>query len=327
MGTTHLKALAAIRGARVAAVFSPFESELTGDLTSGLGNLGAPAERLDLGDAARYREMDALFADPAIDAVDICLPTYLHVAAAIAALRAGKHVLVEKPLALDAAAAHRVVDEAEKQGRILMCAHVLRFWPAYVAMREAALSRGLGTMRFGLFRRRCAVPAWSEWLRDPARSGGVFDLLIHDVDWCLHQFGKPAAVSACGYSGPAVGLDCLDAQLFYEQGAVISVTGGWHHAGAYPFSMEFTVSYDGGTVEYSSAGRAPALYAPGCAAELLDVPESDPYAAEIEYFVECCRTGRQPELCPPRQSAEAVRLMLDLLESRRRGGERIACNR
>jgi hypothetical protein len=51
----------------------------------------------------------------------------------------------------------------------------------------------------------------------------------------------------------------------------------------------------------------------------------DGYAAEIAYFVECCRAGKSPELCPPRESAQAVKLMLLLLESRKRNGEVMEC--
>jgi len=105
-------------------------------------------------------------------------------------------------------------------------------------------SAQLGAVRSVVFRRRCAAPAWSKWLSDPSLSGGgVFDLLIHDVDYCVHLFGAPAAVSAIGYEDMPHGIDCIVAQFHYR-GLDVVVTGGWHHPKAYPFSMEFTLISD-----------------------------------------------------------------------------------
>src|SRR5579885_2334596 len=188
MGSTHVKALEKAPRAKLAAVFSKNEKRLSGDLTDVRGNLGGPGEKMDFSHIARYRELDLLLADPTIDAVDICLPTDLHEPVAVAALRAGKHVLVEKPLALDGAAAKRILAEAERSGRILMVAHVLRFLPQYAALRDA-IRGNPGCVRMAEFRRRCATPEWGGWLVQPSKSGGgVFDLLIHDVDMCIHLF-------------------------------------------------------------------------------------------------------------------------------------------
>jgi len=255
--------------------------------------------------------------------VDLCLPTDLHESVAVAALRAGKHVLVEKPMALDGASADRMIAEAARAGRMLMTAQVLRFWPEYMALREALRGGQLGAVRFALFRRRCAAPGWSGWLGNAEKSGGgVFDLLIHDVDMCLHLFGPPASLTSTGYEDLAAGIDCISAQFFYASGLTVLVTGGWHHPGEYPFSAEFTVSFDRATLEFSSAGRPLALYGEG---PLPPLAQQDGYAAEIRYFAECCRAGRAPELCPPRESAAAVKLARLMLESRNQNGKRLEC--
>jgi predicted dehydrogenase len=317
-----LRALREVPDATLVAVFSNVEQQLTGDLTATQGNLGRPGERFDFSNIKQYRDLPAVLADPDVDAVDLCLPTFLHEDAAVAALRAGKHVLVEKPIALDGEGARRIVAEAERAGRILMSAQVLRFFPEYVALREAM--PGLGAVRGAFFRRRCAAPAWGGWLKDPEKSGGgVFDLLIHDVDMCLHLFGKPDAVSAVGFCDTAASLDTLHAQLFYPFGEVV-VSGGWQHEGAFPFGMEYSVTLDGGTIEFSSSGRPPTLYNQTETALPLEV--RDGYAAEIAYFVECCRSGKQPERCPPRESALAVELMRTLLVARERNGRKILCS-
>ena len=68
----------------------------------------------------------------------------------------------------------------------------------------------------------------------------MFDLLIHDVDMCLHLFGKPEAASAVGYCDTAASLDMLHGELFYPFGTVV-VSGGWQHEGTFPFGMEYSV--------------------------------------------------------------------------------------
>ena len=95
MGSTHLKALRAIPGAQLAAVYSGDVTKLSGDLSAIQGNIGGPGEKLDFTGVAKYTSIPALLADTSIDAVDICLPTNLHADVAIQALRSGKHVLVE----------------------------------------------------------------------------------------------------------------------------------------------------------------------------------------------------------------------------------------
>src|SRR5580700_612737 len=286
MGSVHLKALRSIPGAELTAVCSRDPRKLNGDLSAIQGNLGLAGEHFDFGNIAKYTEIDALLGDPRVDAVDICLPTSLHAPVAVAALRMGKHVLVEKPMALHAESCEGMLAAARSADRVLMVAQVLRFFPMYTVLYESVRSGGLGAPRFAAFRRRCAAPAWSEWLADPKQSGGgAFDLLIHDVDICLRLFGKPEWVSANGHEALGSGIDLLAAELHYPEGWSAFITGGWHHPKAYPFTMEYTVVMDRGTVDYSSQGRPPALYgADGCE-KPLSAPDADGYAAEIEYFI------------------------------------------
>jgi predicted dehydrogenase len=326
MGSTHLKALRELPGAEIVAVCSPDEKKLSGDLSGIQGNIGGPGEKLDFSGVKKFRDVEPLLADSGIDAVDICLPTHLHTSVAIEALRSGKHVLVEKPMALDGKSAEAMIKAARENDRVLMAAHVLRFMPMYVALQETLCSGGLGAVRHAIFRRRCAAPGWSRWLGDPEKSGGgVFDLLIHDVDMCLNLFGNPEMVSATGYAAPEMGVDVITGGLHYPGQGTVVVTGGWHHPKTYPFSMEYTVVADGGTIEYDSAGQAPTLYKLDGTSQLLTMPEKDGYWAEIEYFVECCRTGERPEKCPPEESAAAVQLTRQMVEARNENGGRIPC--
>ena len=285
MGSAHLKALKSVPDATLAAILSNDDRAREGDLSGVQGNLGGPGEQYDFSCVKKYRDSTELIADPEIEAVDICLPTFLHASVALRALMAGKHVLVEKPMALTGEEADELLREAKRRNRILMSAQVLRFFPQYQVLRDTLPT--LGVTRHAFFRRRCAAPAWSQWLQNKALSGGgVFDLLIHDIDMALWLFGVPLSVSAIGPEDLPRGIDILNATLFYPKGLQVSISGGWHHPKSYPFSMEYTVVADGGTIDYSSAGRPPTLYKDDGTAVPLEIATHDGYVEEIKYFVD-----------------------------------------
>jgi predicted dehydrogenase len=213
-----------------------------------------------------------------------------------------------------------------------MCAQVLRFWGDYQPVVAARRSGKLGSVRSALFRRRCAAPQWGKWLQDPNKGGGgVFDLLIHDVDMCVHLFGVPEAVSATGHEYMRKGIDIISGQLHYKDIPSVVITGGWHHPAAYPFSMEYTVTFDEATIEYSSAsGKAVAVFGDDgqertSAQANLERTEKDGFQAELEYFIRCASANRAPEICPPSQSAAAVRIMRLLEEARKHNGDKLPC--
>jgi len=203
---------------------------------------------------------------------------------------------------------------------------VLRFFPAYRELSRLVKTGQLGQIRSALFRRRTAVPAWGPWELDKMKSGGgIFDLLIHDVDQSLHLFGVPEAISSAGYEDMAKGIDTISSEFHYPEVGQVTITGGWYHRGEYPFSMEFTVVGDHGVVEYSSAGRPVTVYWSDGRKERLNPEEKDGYQAELEYFLDCCRLGRQPDECPPADSAMAVKLTKLMVNARERKGEKVKC--
>lgn len=327
MGSTHIRAWRQIPGAELVAVAGREPAQLAGDFSQVQGNLGGTAEILDFSALAKYTDAEQAALDPAAEAVDICLPTHLHERIALLALNAGKHVLVEKPIALDGDAAARMIAAAHRNRRILMAAHVVRFIPPYRVAADAVRSNRLGPVRAAIFRRRCGAPSWSAWLTDPAQSGGgVLDLLIHDIDYCLHIFGKPQAVTASGYEDLPHGVDWVMAQFWYPNIGAVAIAGGWHHPSAFPFSMEFTIVAEQGTLDFNSAGAGLAEYGADGQQHPIVVPDTDGYQAELEYFLDCASRGRAPVECPPEDSAAAVKLVHLILESRRRNGEKLTCN-
>jgi predicted dehydrogenase len=326
MGLTHLKAYKRIAGIEVVAVASNDPKALSGDFSAIGGNLDVQGEALDISTCAKFEDSLDCVRMEGVDAVDLCLPTNLHAPVTLEALKRGKHVLVEKPMALNGAETDQMIAAAKQAGKILMSAQVLRFFPAYLPLIDAVRTGKLGRVHSAIFRRRCAAPGWSAWLTNKGLSGGgVFDLLIHDIDMMLTCFGKPDAVSAWGHEDLARGIDVLTAQFHYPGLGSVTVTGGWHHPKSYPFSMEYTVVGEDGTIDYSSDGRPPRWYSSDGTASEIALAPTDGYQAEIDYFVECCRTGRTPDRCTPESSAAAVRLAQIAEQARARKGEPVPC--
>ena len=318
MGATHLNAFRAIDGVEIAAVSSSNRQALEGDLRGAGGNLGRQAGVFDFSAVSKFTDWHELLQDHAVDVVDICLPTYLHLEATVLALEAGKHVLVEKPMALDAAQCDTILEAASRSKQVLMVAQVLRFWPEYIALRKLLQANLSGPIREAAFFRRCGLPDWSPWLPDESRSGGaILDLLVHDIDQALHLFGQPDSVEA-GSLGP---VDTLDASLHYSNGVSVSIEGGWYPAGA-PFAMGFRVTSDHGGLELKDGVLSSKTYGEW---RNIASPSGDAYLAELSYFIDCCRTGSRPVECLPLESAKAVKIALLLRESRRQGGTRLRC--
>lgn len=326
MGAKHMAAFEQLESAKVVAVYSRDPKKLGGDLSGIQGNLGGPGGTYDFSRMRKYTEIDAVLADDEVDALDICLPTNLHADVAEWGLEAGMDVLVEKPMALDLESAQRMIAAAKANKRVLMTAQVLRFFPEYQALFAVTDAAERASFRAASFRRRCAAPEWSGWLGDPAQSGGgVFDLLIHDVDACLRAFGLPERVSATGYEHLSAGVDVMEARLLYPGGLSVEVAGGWHHPKSFPFSMEYTVVSDSGTIDFRHETRPPTMYRADGTEEALALETQDGYAAEIAYFVHCCETREHPKRCSPEDSARAVGLTNLLLRSRREHGKELLC--
>ena len=132
MGVTHFKAIDKVKGAKVTAIATRDAKKLRGDWRQIQGNFGGSGGRQDLSGIAAYDDVEDLLADPNVDLVDICLPTTMHYEWTMKALAAGKHVLVEKPIALDLKESEKMVALARKMRRRLMVAHVLRFFPEFL---------------------------------------------------------------------------------------------------------------------------------------------------------------------------------------------------
>lgn len=325
MGATHLRAWQSVDGAKLAAVASSDAAKLSGDLSSIAGNLDKSGERFEFGDASRYATADELIADPTIEAVDLCTPSFLHADQTVAALELGKHVLVEKPMATTAADCQRMLDAATANDKVLMIGHVLRFWPDYTAAHDLIRSGALGPLRSVTLRRKCGAPGWSPWLRDKSKSGGaVLDLLIHDFDFCQQLVGQPHSIQATGTEIPSRGVDLIEARMNYgPDGSQVVISGGWHHPDSYPFSMEFTLVCEEGTLDFRSGDHNLTLHKANGESELVTLSEGDAFESELTAFVAACEAGKPPAVCDPAGSAISTAIARAADLSRSRSGEEV----
>ncbi|HYG34513.1 MAG TPA: Gfo/Idh/MocA family oxidoreductase, partial [Clostridia bacterium] len=131
MGVTHLRAYLQVEAAKVIAVCDAVRLPVNGVLQGVAGNI-KKSDDIDLGPQVKvFRKLEEVLADPEIDLVDLCTPTPLHAEQAIAALKAGKHVFCEKPLARTSASAREILQAAEAAPSFLMPAMCMRFWPGW----------------------------------------------------------------------------------------------------------------------------------------------------------------------------------------------------
>jgi predicted dehydrogenase len=319
MGSTHLDAFSKMEGVKVAAVCTQNPEAFSGAFCHTGGNLNREPAVHDFSAVHKYLHWRELVEDSELDAVDVCLPTDLHSSVALAALQSGKHVLCEKPLALTGLECGSMIADAKKHNRILMAGQVLRFWPEYMYLERFVKEGEYGEIRCATFVRRCGLPDWSRWLIDEDRSGGaVLDLLIHDIDQALWLFGAPDRIAAKGLGS----MDAITATLLYPGGPEVRIQGGWFAPGS-ALSMTFQVRSERAELELAPTGLT--LSNQMGQRNEIAVMGGDAYATELAYFVDCCRTNRQPERCMPEDSCRAVKLALLLKQSRARGGEQLKC--
>jgi predicted dehydrogenase len=323
MGGTHAQAWAALPDVEIAAIYA-----------KSAGRAQPLAESL----ATRWTdELPPLLADASIDVVDVCLPSPLHREAAEAALLAGKHVLLEKPIALAEDDARAIVAQAEASGRAFMVAHVLRFWPEYVELNRQLATGAYGSPRSILATRRQAFPAWSDlFTRSDLTGGAVIDMMIHDYDAANWAMGQPLAVTARGQRNPrSGGFDQVQVLIDYGAGRSALIDGGMEMPDSYPFSSRFEVLADAGALEYHfrAGGRSfeegegvnqLTLFPVSGDATVAAVEQGDPFAAEVAYFAECVRTGAAPTRVTPEDALLALRVALAARSSLEQDGATVS---
>jgi predicted dehydrogenase len=274
-------------------------AEVLGIASRDRGRADSTARQLGIPRA--YGSYEELLADPDIDAVYIPLPNHLHAQWAIAAARAGKHVLCEKPLAMSAADAQAIVDAGRQAGVVIMEAFMYRQHPSWVAVRELLASGRIG--------RLSAVDSWfSYYLDDPANirnirevgGGALYDIGCYTVNLSRMLFGaEPASVASTIVRDPASGVDILISALLVFPSGVATFTCAtrvepdqrvsiYGTTGRIEIEIPFNIPPDRPTRVFVTAGGDPPV-AP--ATEILEFAPADPYGVEADRFAEAALDG------------------------------------
>ena len=292
IGKVHLRNILNLKSAGLIAVSDTSEKALANARKTGIRKT--------------FTDSHKLLADPDIDAVIIALPTYLHKDLATEAAEAGKHILLEKPLARNVEEGKEILSVTRKNGVKLMIGYDLRFSPPLLELKEKIQNGTLGEIEIayatnigaGPFSHRAEgsiprpVPSW--WFNKELTGGGVLiDLGSHLINLTRWYFGEITDIKS--YLGYRFNLDLEDRAtcvVKFASGTVAVVNVGW-------FSFESQLKVDlMGTVKHASAShiRQNQIVA---GVQLLTTNSCRyyiPYFRELEYFVHCIRHDLQPQV-------------------------------
>ncbi len=261
-----------------------------------------------------------------VDAVDVCTPTDAHKDVAMGAIRGGKPVLVEKPMARTVEECAELIEAAAKAGVALMPGQVVRFFREFEAAHSAVKAGRVGTPAAVRTRRGGKAPKGSDmWFQDHARSGGLLlDLAVHDFDWMIWTFGDVRSVfsRSVRLGHPVEGAefegDYALTTLMFESGAVGHVETTWMDPSGFRVTLE--VCGSGGMIEYDSRSVATLRIhdAAGSRSESAYFATDDPFYRELRSFVDAVVSGG-PMPIAPEAGMKAVAVSRAAIESAKSG--------
>jgi predicted dehydrogenase len=275
--------------------------------------------------------VDAVLTDPEVDGILLATPANTHHALSLAALAAGKHVLVEKPLSMTVAEGIDLIDAAEGNGLVLMAGHTF-LYEAAVGYLAGAVARGeLGDVTY-LYAQRLNLG------RIRSDVNAMWNLAPHDVSIAIHVLGNPAvAVSARGVAALQPGVeDVVFMDIEFESGALAHVHVSWLDPQkvrrTVVLGTERMVIYDDvsrdETITVFDKGFDPDAGDPtgfrmrDNGAMVVPLERKEPLSLECGEFVDCIRTGREP-LTGGRHALDVVRVLEGAQRSLESGGQRV----
>ncbi len=276
-----------------------------------------------LGIPTAHGSYEALLADPEVDAVYNPLPNHLHAAWTIAAARAGKHVLCEKPLAVSSAEAQEMVDVCAAEGVTLMEAFMYRLHPTWVTVRELVASGRIGTLQ--------AVQSWFSYYNDdPANirniaaygGGALMDIGCYCVNLSRMLFeGEPGEVEATVTRDPGSGVDVLSAAILrFDDGVASFVCSTraetdqrvhvYGTEGRISIAIPFNIPPDLPTEVFLTAGGDPPVHPD---TEVITLPAADSYTVQAERFAAAVLDG-EPVPIPTEDALANLRVLERIVE-------------
>lgn len=289
-------------------------------------------DRLDaLGDkfgvAKRYRDYNDMLADPDIDAVSICTMWDQHTEPAIAALKAGKHVFLEKPIASSVEDANKIVAASKDAKGILFIGHIVRFNPRYRAAKQAIDAGRIGKI-VAMSSRRNIPASWTPTILN--KIGPIVGDAIHDTDIMLWLTGD-RIVSAYAQTADVRGLknpDIAHTMYRFTGGATATLETVWCMPEKTPFDIDERMSVIGtegiihiqdtfpnlGIVDADRLHSPDITYWP-----MFEGVRGGALRDEFSYFTNCALTGTTPTIGVPEDAAAALQATLAAEESARTG--------
>jgi len=286
-----------------------------------------------------------VLADKQVQAVVIGSPNKFHAEQAIAALQAGKHVLLEKPMAMNLTEADAILAAMRKSGRILQMGMANRFKPGPQALKQAIVAGVCGHIYAGetFWYRRRGIPGFGGWFTTKSMSGGgaLIDIGVHMIDLALYlmDFPKPVAVSGTTFNiwkelkdynytsmwgSPVPGGkkdvdDYAVAIVRFDQGQILNINVSWSlNVGWMDPEMGVRLMGDKGGVALNGMDK-PHIYAEqfGMVADTQPYTKtSDSFAEEMKQFDACICGGAKPTA-----TAEQGRMVQSIIDAIYRSGE------
>jgi predicted dehydrogenase len=325
MGMIHFLAAKKLKDAVVTALCSRDPKKRAGDWRGIRGNFGPPGTMMDLAGIKTYADVGELLADPMIDLVDVCLPTDLHRPVAEQALAAGKHVIVEKAIALTPQDADAMLAAARKANRLLMVAHVLPFFPEFAFAADFLGSGKGGKLLAAHFERIISKPDWSADIADAAKTGGpAIDLHIHDTHFIGLTCGVPHEVFSRGVVEKG-SVTHVMTQYLYGPGGPPCVTcaSGALCQSARPFMHGYTIYMEKATLLYQSGAQPLVVLSADGKSEQPKLAGGDDattaFTLELQAAVDGVKAGAVPDLLSAKLARDALVMCHKEVESVKSG--------
>jgi predicted dehydrogenase len=266
-----------------------------------------------------YDSYDEMLKKERLDVVSVCTPNVSHKTATVAALKAGLHVLCEKPIAMNLAEGREMVETARKLGKVLQIGLHWRFTSQAQSLKRFIDAGDLGDIYYGeaTCMRRRGIPGWGVFTQKNMQGGGaLIDIGVHTLDHTMWLMGNPRPVAVTGATYAAFGkrqdvvsvwahwdADKFDvddmgvAMVRFENGATLLLRASW----AANIEKEFSETRILGT--QGGAFMNPLRIYKEMHDNLVDItptslPEVKPHTQEIDHFVACARGEQQCQVVP-----------------------------
>lgn len=265
-----------------------------------------------------------------VDVVDVCLPTHLHAAHAVAAMKAGKNVFVEKPVAFKDEDMELILATEKETGAKVQVGQVIRQWVEYVWLKGVVDAGTFGKVKHAMFRRLSSWPdwAWEGWLHQVDKSGGVaVDMHVHDVDYVRYILGEPDVVKAHAHRDTEGAIQQINAVYGYGNDVSVAVEAGWEYPATFPFTAGFRVKFEKATVVLDAGVLTVypvdgAAYNPELEEEFTgendiggNVSSLGGYYNELKYFVEGLQGKNDLSVATVAEAVKSVQLVKREIEA------------